>query len=226
MFAVVFEVQPGPGRWDPYLGIARMLRPELEGIDGFVDNVRWRSLTREGWLLSLSSWRDEKSVVRWRVHARHHGAQEQGRNGVFADYWLRVGQFTHDTRLPEGSELREQRLEESEAGLGTTATLIDAADLPDGLDPARPEEVAAWLGLRPDADGLLAWDVFEAILTPGHVVLLLSWRGAADAERFEAASTTDGRARRRRVRIVRAYGMFDRGEAPQYYPAVERPAGR
>ena len=30
--------------------------------------------------------------------------------------------------------------------------------------------------------------------------------------------------RLRRVRVVRDYGMFDRREAPQYYPAVERKA--
>jgi hypothetical protein len=30
-------------------------------------------------------------------------------------------------------------------------------------------------------------------------------------------------ARLRRVRIVRDYGMFDRREAPQYYPEIARP---
>jgi hypothetical protein len=27
----------------------------------------------------------------------------------------------------------------------------------------------------------------------------------------------------RRVRVVRDYGMFDRREAPQYYPEIKRP---
>ncbi len=43
------------------------------------------------------------------------------------DYHLRVGQITHDTRLPEGQTLREQRLDETEAGERTTITLIDAS---------------------------------------------------------------------------------------------------
>lgn len=34
-------------------------------------------------------------------------------------------------------------------------------------------------------------------------------------------SLPDG-ARLRRVRVVRDYGMFDRREAPQFYPAIER----
>ena len=55
MFAVMFEVQPKAEQWDAYLGVARMLRPELEQMDGFIDNVRYRSLTREGWIFSLSA---------------------------------------------------------------------------------------------------------------------------------------------------------------------------
>jgi hypothetical protein len=63
MFSVIFEVHPKPEQWDSYLDNAKMLRPELEAIDGFLDNIRYKSLTREGWILSLSGWRDEKSVV-------------------------------------------------------------------------------------------------------------------------------------------------------------------
>src|SRR5436190_5085429 len=98
MFAVLFEVHPKAEKWDDYLGIAKMLKPELEAIDGFLENIRYRSLTREGWLLSLSTWRDEKSLVRWRTQAKHHSAQEKGRFEVFGDYHLRVGQLTKDTR--------------------------------------------------------------------------------------------------------------------------------
>jgi hypothetical protein len=64
VFSVLFEVHPKSEQWDNYLGYARMLRPELETVDGFFDNIRYRSLTRGGWILSLSGWRDEKSVVR------------------------------------------------------------------------------------------------------------------------------------------------------------------
>ena len=77
MFSVIFEVHPKAEQWDAYLGNAKMLRPELEQVDGFVDNIRYKSLTRAGWILSLSGWRDEKSVVRWRTaHAASHGAGE------------------------------------------------------------------------------------------------------------------------------------------------------
>ncbi|MFL6731724.1 MAG: antibiotic biosynthesis monooxygenase family protein, partial [Sphingomicrobium sp.] len=66
MFAVIFEARPRLGQWDAYLDNAARLRSDLEQVDGFIDNIRYRSLTREGWILSLSDWRDEKSLVRWR----------------------------------------------------------------------------------------------------------------------------------------------------------------
>lgn len=222
MFAVIFEAHPRPSRWDAYLGHARALRPELEQVDGFVDNIRYHSLTRSGWLLSLSSWRDEKAVVRWRTRARHHEAQDEGRAEILLDYHLRVGQVTEDSQVPAGHELREQRLDETEVGIGTTVVLVDAKRPAGWVESAAPEDVAAWLGHDARADGLVAWDVFDAILTPGDVALLLTLRDRVAAERLvRAVPGGDGR-RIRRVRVVRDYGMFDRREAPQYYPDVPR----
>jgi heme-degrading monooxygenase HmoA len=222
MFAVIFEVHPAADQWDAYLGYAKMLRPELEQINGFVDNIRYRSLTREGWILSLSNWRDEKAVVRWRTKVSHHEIQEKGRNEVLLDYHLRVGQLTQDTRLPVGYALHEQRLDETEVGEGTTVSLIDAKRQSEWVKQSSPEDVAKWLGLAPDAAGLIAWDVFEAVLTPGDVILLTSWRNHEAAEAYGTTTKLPEDARLRRVRVVRDYGMFDRREAPQYYPDAKR----
>jgi heme-degrading monooxygenase HmoA len=218
LFSVIFEVHPRTEQWDAYLGNAKMLRPELEQVEGFVDNIRYQSLTREGWLLSLSGWRDEKSVVRWRTKVRHHEAQEKGRSEILSDYHLRVGQVTQDTRLPEGCALQEQRLDETEVGEGTTITLIDAKQPPEWVKETKSNDVAEWLGFAPSADGLIGWDVFDAVLTPGDIILLISWRDQAAAEAFEGTISLKDGARLRRVRVVRDYGMFDRREAPQYYP--------
>src|ERR1700753_834347 len=122
MFSVIFEVHQKPSHWDAYLGNAKMLRPELEQVDGFVDNVRYKSLTREGWILSLSGWRDEKSVVRWRTTQRHHMVQEKGRCDILLDSAPHGGQVTRDTQVPAGQKIEEQRLDETETGEGTTIT--------------------------------------------------------------------------------------------------------
>jgi heme-degrading monooxygenase HmoA len=222
MFSVLFEVKPRVDQWDAYLGFAGLLRPELEEIDGFVDNIRYRSLTRDGWILSLSSWDNEKALVRWRTRARHHAVQEKGRSEVFMDYHLRVGQVTRDTRLPEHRVLSEQRLDETEVGEGTTVTLVDAVRPLEWVSQTAPADVAAWLGLATDAPGLMSWDVFDAVLTPGDVVLLLSWRDHEAAQTYEAGQSVAEPARLRRVRVVRDYGMYDRRESPQYYPDVQR----
>ena len=222
MFAVIFEVQPKSEQWDAYLGLAKMLRPELVQVAGFVDNIRYRSLTRPGRLLSVSSWRDEKSVVRWRTAVRHHEAQEQGRAEILLDYQLRVGQFTRDTRLPVGEMLQEQRLDETETGEGTTLTLLDATRPPEWLKNTAAEQVAHGLGFSSTAPGLVAWDVYEAVLTPGDVILSVLWRDRAAAAAFSDAVLLPDDTRLRSVRVVRDYGMFDRREAPQYYPALEK----
>ena len=126
--------------------------------------------------------------------------------------------MTRDTRVPAGYTLEEQRLDETRIGEGTTATLIDATRPSDWVNTTPAQAIAGWLGLAPTASGLVACDVFDAVLTPGDIILLLSWHSKTDADRFEhGASLPDG-ARLRHVRVVRDYGMFDRREAPQFYP--------
>ena len=79
MFSVIFEVLPGQGRKDEYLEHAKHLKPILETMEGFIDNERFESRLRPGWILSHSTWRDEKSLVRWRTQGEHHAVQEKGR---------------------------------------------------------------------------------------------------------------------------------------------------
>lgn len=221
MFSVIFEVHPKPEQWNAYLDNAKMLRPELEQVDGFIDNIRYKSLTREGWILSLSGWRDEKSVVRWRTAARHHMVQEKGRTEILLDYHLRVGQVTRDTKVPSGQVIAEQRLDETETGEGTTVTFIEAPRGAEVNDKASPSDIAASLGLDPSATGLVAWDIYDAVLAPGDLILMMVWKTKANAAAFDkSVKLAEGR-RLRHVRVVRDYGMFDRREAPQYYPPIE-----
>ena len=101
MIAVIFEVVPAPGRKQEYLDIAAALRPELEQQDGFISIERFTSLTNEGKVLSLSFWRDEAAVKRWRSFEAHRLAQARGRGGVFADYRLRVASVMRDYGMNE-----------------------------------------------------------------------------------------------------------------------------
>jgi heme-degrading monooxygenase HmoA len=218
IFSVIFEVLPTKGHWDDYLANAKSLRPELEQVDGFVDNIRYKSLTREGWILSLSNWRDEKSLIRWRTHARHHEVQEKGRGFILADYHLRVGQITSDNQLPPGHALSEQRLDETEVGQGTAITLISATRSTTALSATDARSGAEWLGVSQWNGESTSWDIFDAVLTPGDLILLISWRNKAAAEAYASTNSRGGPFRTRNIRVVRDYGKYDRREAPQYYP--------
>ena len=101
MIAVIFEVYPAEGRVDEYLDIATSLKPLLEDIDGFISIERFSSLVNEGKVLSLSFWRDEKAIEEWRNLEAHRLAQEKGREGVFANYRLRVADVSRDYGMSE-----------------------------------------------------------------------------------------------------------------------------
>ena len=193
MFAVIFEVKPAPGQYDAYLALAALLRPEVERIDGFIDNRRYRSRSRDGWMVSVSFWRDEKALIRWRTYAGHHLVQGKGRAGVFADYRLRVGEvFAGD-----GAGAVQSRLDETEIGPARAASVI--------------EEPAA--DAFPGTAGLVGQEAFDGITVPGSRLLLLLWSDRSAC----GAWARVGAGRRRDVRIIRDYAMTDRREAPQCF---------
>lgn len=194
MFAVIFEVNPRPEAWDDYLAHAATLRPELAAIEGFIANERYRSLRRAGWLVSLSIWRDEKSLIRWRTHALHHEIQGKGRSLVFADYHLRVGEIVADTDWTTPPP--RQRLDATDVG---AAKAVSLTERPLDRDSTIP-------------DG----DVFDSITRPGNGLHLRNWPDIAAATTGIAAH----QGHHRIVQVIRDYGMFARIEAPQYFPAA------
>jgi len=104
MIAVIFEVEPAPGRRDAYLGIAADLRPLLDGVDGFISVERFQSLADPNKVLSLSFWRDEEAVKTWRNTEEHRQAQKAGRGGIFAGYRLRIAHVVRDYDMTERAE--------------------------------------------------------------------------------------------------------------------------
>jgi heme-degrading monooxygenase HmoA len=104
MIAVIFEVEPHPERGGEYFELAAQLLPTLQQVEGFISVERFSSLSQPGKLLSLSFWRDEAAVSRWRRAEAHRLAQGAGRSGVFAGYRLRVAEVLRDY----GLDVREQ----------------------------------------------------------------------------------------------------------------------
>ena len=96
MIAVIFEVVPSAEGRPAYLEHAARLKPILEQMDGFISVERFQSLSNPDKLLSLSFWRDEEAVKNWRTLEVHRQAQQAGRQGIFADYRLRVASVARD----------------------------------------------------------------------------------------------------------------------------------
>lgn len=99
MMAVIFELEPCAGQERAYLQAAGALHPHLGSVDGFISVERFESLSHPGKLLSLSFWRDEEAVARWRNLEEHRDAQRRGRQLIFADYRLRVATVVRDYGL-------------------------------------------------------------------------------------------------------------------------------
>ena len=104
MIAVIFEVWPAAGRADEYFQLAGQLRSDLEKVEGFISVERFESVTQKGKFVSLSFWRDEDAVRRWRALESHRGAQARGRGGIFADYRLRVATVIRDYGMRDRDE--------------------------------------------------------------------------------------------------------------------------
>jgi len=223
MFNVIFEVRPRPDRLESYLALAAHLKPILAQRDGFIDNERFASRRREGWILSLSGWRDEKALVRWRTDAEHHRVQERGRSEVFEDYRLRVGEVTFDSDATPPVPNAQQRFDETQASPAKVVSLIELTFANEGERVAAvAHQIAALEAISGSAAAPIEFDAFDSIYQPTKACLLLSWRSAGDAQAWRhdraAAPIVE---RRRIVRVIRDYGMRRREEAPQYHPAVD-----
>ncbi|MBV9192231.1 MAG: antibiotic biosynthesis monooxygenase, partial [Betaproteobacteria bacterium] len=96
MIAVIFELTPAEGRFKDYIALAEGLVEDLRKSDGFISIERFESISTKGKYVSLSFWRDEEAVRKWRNLQKHREAQQKGRGGIFASYRLRVAQVMRD----------------------------------------------------------------------------------------------------------------------------------
>lgn len=104
MIAVIFEVVPHEAEKDQYFTIAANLRPELEKIPGFISIERFQSISDPAKILSLSFWKDEESIAKWRNLELHRQAQVKGRESIFKDYHLRIAHVLRDYGMFDRAE--------------------------------------------------------------------------------------------------------------------------
>ncbi len=207
MIGLFFEVQTRPGHRDQYLELAASLRPALDANGGCLLIDRFQSLSRDNLLLSYQIWQDEGALTAWRVHAKHHRVQEIGREAVFSDYRIRIAQVIHEAR-PNQPIWRPERRTPYNDPAGRAPTYVLAAESKSAKLPVSTE----WRR-----------DTYASVYREGQFAHLIDvpdpQSGIALGERLFADTTTEYV---RVFEVMRDYGMFERAEAPQYYPPVER----
>jgi heme-degrading monooxygenase HmoA len=207
MISQFFEIQVKDGHVNTYMELAASLKPTLDAMGGCLFIDRFKSLTRENLLLSYQIWQDEGSMTAWRVNADHHKVQVTGRTKVFSDYRIRISQVIHEARPGKPIWQPERRTPYN--------------------DPARrrPTYVMASESKKAELPVTTQWqhDSFESMYRPGyfaHLVDLPDYQSGLDlGPRLFADPTTEYF---RIFEVMRDYGMYDRTEAPQYYPPLNR----
>jgi heme-degrading monooxygenase HmoA len=207
MIGLFFEVQTREGHRDQYLDLAASLKPALEKMGGCLFIDRFKSLTREHLLLSYQIWQDEAALTAWRVHAYHHKVQEIGREKVFADYRIRIAQVIHEARPGQPVWQPDRRTPYN--------------------DPARrqPTYVLAVESMSAKLPIETEWrrDAFESVYREGYFAHLIDLPDSQSGVDFGARLFADPTTEYFRIfEVMRDYGMYERAEAPQYYPPVER----
>jgi heme-degrading monooxygenase HmoA len=207
MIGLFFEVQTRPGRMDQYLNLAASLKPELEAMGGCLFIDRFKSLTRENLLVSYQIWQDEGALTAWRVHAHHHEVQTVGRERVFSDYRIRIAQVIHEARPGQPIWQPERRTPYNDPARRLPTYLLAA------------ESKRATLPVETD------WrrDAFESVYRNGHFAHLIDLPDTPSGVEFGHRLFADSTVAYFRIfEVMRDYGMYDRTEAPQYYPPIKR----
>ena len=86
-WAVIFanQRQPGDGGYSATSDRMEQLARDQPGYLG-LESTR----DADGFGITVSYWRDEESIARWRAHAEHAIAQARGRGEWYAGFELRV----------------------------------------------------------------------------------------------------------------------------------------
>ena len=64
---------------DEYFKEVELLKKELENEKGFISAKRYKSNTEKDNYVSISTWKDKKSVEKWHQNKKHQLSQNKGK---------------------------------------------------------------------------------------------------------------------------------------------------
>jgi heme-degrading monooxygenase HmoA len=108
MIAVIFEGIPKEGKMQEYLSLAPKYSETMKSFDGFISNERYVSAAEPNKVLSLSFWRDEESIRRFRQLDIHIKDERSGIEDLFKDYRICISNVFRNYTLADRKDAPEQ----------------------------------------------------------------------------------------------------------------------
>ncbi|MDX3771191.1 MULTISPECIES: SpoIIE family protein phosphatase [unclassified Streptomyces] len=217
MFTYLFEARPASGRDDVYRSQVMALQAALGECGDLIEQCDYRSATREGWLLWMSSWANSGcSALQCAKQVSRSVLQSYKESGLL-ECCSRAGcEFTGtDYAVPYASGHGDGSQPVDRA---TVVTVLSAppGDLPDLC--VGPRQRAERLGLDVSAQGLVMWDLFEGLEAQGETLVLLSWSDLEAAREFECHHNLPSRVRIRHIDVFSDYRSDEIQDSPPLAP--------
>ncbi|KAI4178090.1 MAG: hypothetical protein L6R41_008540, partial [Letrouitia leprolyta] len=92
MFFVIFQLQIPPSQVPNSGAYYGKLQPILHAQEGFISETPYASPHAEGKQVLVARFVDEVAETKWRLQHDHLQIEKKGREEVFDDYRLRVGE--------------------------------------------------------------------------------------------------------------------------------------
>lgn len=158
MLTVLFEALPQAGRHSTYRDCVAAIQRAVQGVAGPVESAEYRSITRDGWILSLTLWGESATAEDLPQIARLDLTSTAG----LLDYRFRAGNVALDTSIPTAEPGPEQSSERP------VLTVLSGPSV-HALDNSTTRRNIGPLVLGARTEGLAAWEVFESLAVSASV---------------------------------------------------------
>ena len=96
MVIVVFQFSTNPGMSKEYFQEVEILNEEIKKEKGFISAERYKSNEIPDSYVSISTWKDKKSVELWHKNKKHKMSQKKGKEKIFNSFRIRVAEVFKD----------------------------------------------------------------------------------------------------------------------------------
>ena len=96
MVIVVFQFSTKENMSAEYFKEVEILNQEIKKEKGFISAERYKSNIIKDSYVSISTWKDKESVVKWHKNTQHRVSQNKGKEKIFKSFRIRVAEVFKD----------------------------------------------------------------------------------------------------------------------------------